>query len=191
MHADRTNRIALTLLGLLFLVTGVAGLITSVGGFGTGFSHRTLSDNRVSRYIGDNGHWLWPLGAVLAASIALLALRWLIALLFSGDRAGDLPIKTEDRAAGRTTLRPYALSNALTTEIGSYRGVDSAKARVIGDAYSPQLVIAVTANPSANIAALRHRIETHALAHARHAMNQPDLLIQLDLDVSHSTPQRV
>jgi hypothetical protein len=191
MHADRTNRTVLTLLGLLLLATGVAGIITSVGGFGTAFSHRTLFDNRVSRYIGDHGHWLWPLAAVLAAIIALLALRWLIALLFTGDRAGDLAVTTADRTTGRTTLRPGALSNALTTEIESYRGVDSAKARVIGDAYRPELVVAVTANASTDLAALRHRIETVALAHARHAMDQPDLPIQLDLDISHSTPRRV
>jgi hypothetical protein len=191
MHADRTNRSMLTVLGLLLVLTGVAGLITSDGGFGTQFSHRTLFDHPVSRYIGDHGHWLWPLAAVLAALIALLALRWLIALLFSGDRAGDLLVKVEDRRAGRTTLRPGALSDAVSAEIESYRGVDSAKARVLGDAHNPQLVVSVTADSTTDVAALRQRVEADALAHARQALDSPDLPIQLDLNVSRNSSRRV
>jgi hypothetical protein len=191
MHADRTNRSMLTVLGLLLVLTGVAGLITSVGGFGRQFSHRTLFDNPVSRYTGDHGHWLWPLAAVLAALIALLALRWLIALLFSGDRAGDLLVKVEDRRAGRTTLRPGALSDAVSAEIESYRGVDSAKARVLGDAHNPQLVVSVTADSTTDVAALRQRVEADALAHARQALDSPDLPIQLDLNVSRNSSRRV
>jgi hypothetical protein len=187
MHADRTNRIMLTLFGLLLLFTGVAGLVTSVGGFGKTFSHRALFENRVSRWIGDHGHWLWPLAGILGLVVALLALRWLVALLFSGDRAGDLYIKTEDRRAGRTTLRPGALSDAISTEIESYRGVDTAKARVLGDPGDPHLAIAVTANADANVAALRHRLETGALSHARQALGVPHLPIQLDLDLSRTT----
>ena len=45
MHADRTNRTVLTLLGLLLLLTGAAGLVASVGGFGKAFSHTALFDN--------------------------------------------------------------------------------------------------------------------------------------------------
>jgi len=191
MHADRTNRTVLTLLGLLLLLTGAAGLVASVGGFGKAFSHKALFDNRVSRWIGGHGHWLWPLAAVLGAIAALLTLRWLIALLFSGDRAVHLAVRTEDCTAGRTTLRPGALSDAVSTEIGSYRCVDSAKARVLGDDHNPHLVVAVTTHGDADVAALRHRIETDALTHARQVLDQPALPIQLDLDVSRNTTQRV
>jgi hypothetical protein len=54
MHADRTNRVALTAFGLLVLVVGVAGMITSVGAFGDSFSRRTLFANRLSEYIGQH-----------------------------------------------------------------------------------------------------------------------------------------
>ena len=52
MHADRTNRVALTLFGLLVLLAGAAGLTASTGVFGAAFSKRTLFANRVSTYIG-------------------------------------------------------------------------------------------------------------------------------------------
>ena len=63
MHADRTNRVALTLFGLLVLLAGAAGLTASTGVFGTPFSKRTLFANRVSTYIGHHGTWVWPAAA--------------------------------------------------------------------------------------------------------------------------------
>ena len=60
MHADRTNRVALALFGLLVLAAGAAGLAASTGAFGAPFSRRTLFDNQVSDYFGHHGGWLWP-----------------------------------------------------------------------------------------------------------------------------------
>ena len=39
MHADRTNRVTLALLGLLVLAAGGAGMAASTGGFGVGELH--------------------------------------------------------------------------------------------------------------------------------------------------------
>ena len=55
MHADRTNRVALAILGFLLLAVGVAGLVASLGGFGTEFAEKTLFTNRVSRYFESTG----------------------------------------------------------------------------------------------------------------------------------------
>lgn len=41
MHADRTNRFALTLFGLLVLLAGAAAMTASAGVFGAAFSKRT------------------------------------------------------------------------------------------------------------------------------------------------------
>ena len=49
----------------------------------------------------------------------------------------------------------------------------------------------MTAARSADLAALRHRIESHALSHARHALGEPGLPVQLDINVSNRTPERV
>ena len=66
MHADRTNRVALTVFGLLVLLAGAAGMAASLGGFGTAFSSRVLFANRVSSYIGQHGTWLWAAAAFCA-----------------------------------------------------------------------------------------------------------------------------
>jgi hypothetical protein len=182
MHADRTNRFVLTLFGLLVLLIGAAGLATSVGAFGKSFSHRTLFDNRASTYVGDHA-WVWYAAAGVCFVIALLALRWILALLISTDRAGDIPIPVA-MSDGTTVLQPAAIIGALTREISTYHGVDNAHGRIIGDGAAPELVVEVTARQSADLHALHQRIEEEAFAHARQALDQESLPIKLDLDVS-------
>ncbi len=189
MHADKTNRTMLLLLGLILLVGGVAALLTNQGVFSKPLADKALFDNAISRYIGDNGTWLWPLFAVVCAVVALLCLRWIVALLTSTDRAGDMTLPG-DKAAGRTTVKGSAFTTALVTELETYRGVDSAHARLVGDDNTPDLVVGVTAMGSVDIGTLRRRVETEALAHARQALDRPDLPIRLDLDVSRKTPDR-
>ena len=147
MHADRTNRFALALFGLLVLAAGAAGLTASLGGFGTAFSRRTLFANQVSAYIGQHGTWVWPAAAFVCLLIALAALRWMLALLISTDRAGDITIPGS-KDHGTTILQPAALTGALAREIGTYHGVDAAKGRIIGDPHHPQIVLTVTAKQS-------------------------------------------
>jgi hypothetical protein len=185
MHADRTNRVALIVFGLLTLAAGVGGMAASTGVFGTAFSRGTLFANRVSGYIGDHG-WVWYAAAGVCLVITLAALRWIVALLISTDRAGDIPIPVASRQ-GTTILRPAALTGALAREIGTYHGVDAARARIVGDAAAPEVVIAVTASQTADLHALHQRIETEALSHVRHAVSNTSLPIQLDLDISRRT----
>ena len=116
MHADRTNRFALTVFGLLVLLAGAAGMAASVGGFGTAFSRRTLFGNQVSAYIGQHGTWVWAAAAPYACCIALAALRWILALLVSTDRAGDLTVPGS-KDHGTTEMPPTALTGALAREI--------------------------------------------------------------------------
>ncbi|HEY3956288.1 MAG TPA: alkaline shock response membrane anchor protein AmaP [Streptosporangiaceae bacterium] len=183
MHADRTNRFALGLFGLLILLAGAVAMTASVGGFGTAFSGRALFDNRASSYIGANGTWVWAAVAFVCLLLFLAALRWLLVLLVSTDRAGDITIPGS-KDQGTTILPPAALTGALAGEIESYHGVDAAKGRVIGEASDLQVVLTVTAAQTADLPALRRRLETQALAHARRALGQAGLPIQLELDVS-------
>jgi hypothetical protein len=189
MHADRTNRIMLILFALALTAAGVAGALAGFGVFGRATKHDVLVSDEVSNYFGRHGDWLWPAIAVAAAIIALLALRWLLALLFSTDRSGDLPL-TGDRSAGRTTLSAAALTDAVASEIDSYPGVHSARARLIGDPLAPTLVITATLEESADLPGLRRRIEANAVRHARQALDNPELPVRLDLTISSRQAQR-
>ena len=180
MHADRTNRVMLTAFGLLLIAAGGAAMAASTGVFGTSFSQRSLFDNRASAYFSHHGGWLWPAIAVAFLLIALACLRWILALLASNDRAGDIIIGSSTDE-GTTILRPKALVDALTSEVSAYRGVDSAKGRVIGDGRAPEVVLKVITSPAADLLALHHRIEAEAFAHARQVLGDPSLPIQLEL----------
>jgi hypothetical protein len=190
MHADRTNRVILTLFALLLIVAGLAAGAASLGLFGRFTQHSRLMVNPTGRFFGAQGAWLWPVIAVVALIVVILALRWLIALLFSTDRASDLPIGPKGRA-DQTTLAPHALTEAVAQEIESYRGVDSTRARLVGDPGSPRLIVTATLEQTADLAALRRRIETEALTHARSALDSPALPVQLDLTVTARRATRV
>jgi hypothetical protein len=190
MHADRSNRVTLILLAVLLTAVGAAGGAASVGAFGTRVPHTPVIDNRVGSYIGAQGLWFWPAAAGLALIVVLAALRWLLALLFSTDRSGDLTFP-EDRSAGLTTLDAGALTEAVRQEIESYRGVHAARARLIGDPDDADLVVTATLEETADLAALRQHIESGALAHAREAVGNPSMPIHLDLRVTSKRATRV
>jgi hypothetical protein len=179
MHADRTNRVVLIVFGVLIFAAGAAAMAASVGVFGHGLSHHTLLANRVGSYVGQHG-WIWPAAAGVCLLIGLVVLRWVAALLLATDRAGDIDLAARGDQ-GTTIIRPAALIGALAGEISSYHGVDTAKGRLIGDGRDPELVLTVTTATSADLAALRRRIETEAIAHARQALGQPSLPVRLDL----------
>ena len=180
MHADRTNRVALTLFALLLLAVGGAGMAASTGVFGAAFSGRALLANQAGRYIGQHSSWLWAAVAAACLLLALACLRWLLALIASTDRTGDIIIPGSNEA-GATILQAAALTDALTTEISTYHGVQTARGRVTGDRRDPHIILTVTPAPSAELPALHHRIETEALTHARQAISKPSLPVQLDL----------
>jgi hypothetical protein len=190
MHADRTNRVMLLVLAGLLIAAGLGAGAASLGIFGTVAQQSRLMDNPVGHFIGSEGAWFWPVAAAAAAILVVLALRWLLALLFSTDRAGDLPIRSPGQA-GRTTLAAGALTEAVAEEIETYLGVDSARARLIGSGLDPELVVTATLEETADLTAVRQRIETGALTHARSALDNPSLPIQLHLAVTASPRARV
>jgi hypothetical protein len=192
MHADRTNRAFLTILCLLLLLGGAALIVagTATNLYGAHFSRRHLLDNPAAQYAGTHSNWFWPAIAFLAFLLALLALRWLAAVLRPQPRTGDIDI-TAAVATGRTHLDSGALRDALTGEIETYRGVDNARVQVLGSSDAPRLAVTIRATRDANLAALRRRLETRALQHARQALDAPGLPIHLDLDVTKQPGSRV
>ena len=88
-------------------------------------------------------------------------------------------------------MHPAALTGAVSREIETYHGANAPAPASWVTPASPELVVTVTAARSADLAALRHRIETEALTHARHALGKPEMPIQLDINVSNRTPERV
>jgi hypothetical protein len=189
MHADRTNRAALLVLGVLLLAAGLFGALAGFGVFGDRVKNERLVANPVGRYFGAHGGWLWPIVAVVAALAVALALRWLWLLLFSTDRVNELRLRGP-RDAGRTTVATAALTDAVRSEVAGYRGVERASARLIGDTLAPTLVIAAVLDRAVDADTLRRRIEDEAAAHARTALDDRALAVQVDLTLTDGDTPR-
>ncbi len=190
MHADRTNRVLLLVLGLLLLIAGAAGLLLGSWSFGTHRVDERLLDNGVSRFIGEQGSWFWPVAAAVAIVVAVLCLRWMVVILFSTPRLANIRIPA-GAGAGRTRLAASALGGALSGEIETYRGVHAARTSVQGEPSVPRLAISVSTNEDADLAALTERIITQAVAHARQALEIPALPVRLDITMTRRAGQRV
>lgn len=185
----RLDRVLLCLLGLLLSAAGVLGLLVGFGVLGGRLRARPVFDNVVSRYVGDNGAWLWPVIAVVGLLLGYLALRWLLAQL-RPTGVGDVELEP-GATTGHTSLVGAAVTDAVRRDISGYRGVAGISARLTGDGYDPHLHLRVTLDSRADVAAVRQRIEGSAVADARQAMDRPDLPVQLDLVVTDKKAARV
>ena len=177
--ADRLNRVLVALLGLLLLVGGVLTLVRSFAGFGARLADDQLLSGAETRFVERYSPWSWTVVAVVAALVALLALRWLLAQLRT-DRIGPMQLEPDPRG-GATTLHPSAVATAVCEEIESYRGVKSARAKLLHDPRRPDLVLSVDLDERADVAATRARIEADAVAHTRQTLGLDDLPTRLTL----------
>lgn len=185
----RLDRFLLLLAGLLLTAGGVFALLVGFGVFSNRLRHKPVFTNTVGTFFGNNGRWLWPVIAIILLLIGYLALRWLLAQL---RPTGVRELQVEpDTTAGRTTVTGVAVTDAISHEIDSYRGVAAARARLTGTDSDPQLNLRVQLDDRADVTALRDRIETSAIAHARQALNAPQLPVRLDLVVTGKKAARV
>lgn len=185
----RLDRVLLLGLGLLLTAAGVLGLLVGLGVFGAPSPDKPVFDNVVGRFVGDNGAWLWPVIAVAGLLLGYLALRWLVGQL-RPTAVRDLQLEPRS-TTGQTGLVSSAVTDAVTGEISRYRVVSSAGARLTGDELDPELRLRVQLDARADVAAIRRRIETEAVARVRQALDRPEMPVRLDLVVTDRRAARV
>lgn len=173
-RVDTANRLALTLLGALLLVAGGLGLALSFRAFG---ENPPLLPQRMRDFARDQP-WFWWAIAAGCLLVALLALWWLIAQL-RVDRATRLDLTTNDRD-GLTVVHSSALTDAVKTEAEALRGVSSASAH-LREARGRRLSLAVDLTDYADIVQVRHSLEDEIVDHARQAVGDPDLPVDIEL----------
>jgi hypothetical protein len=184
----RANRLILTLLGLILLLAGVAGLLAGLGVFGSTLEQEAVLSARVDRFVERHG-WFWPALAAVAAVVALLALWWLLIQLRTNRlREVDLRPEAQD---GNTRMPTNALRDALEEEIESYRGVIRARTRFTGSPVAPRLTLRVAIDGRVPAREIVRRLDTEALAHARTALGTPTLPTELELVLPRTTRRDV
>lgn len=185
----RLDRFVLLLVGALLTAAGVLALLTGFGVFGNALRQRPVFDNVVGRFFSANGQWLWPAIALLMLLLAYLAYRWLRGQLRpTSVRELELEPTSDD---GRTSLAGVAVTDAIAGEIETYRGVVGVRSRLTGTDTEPELRLRVELEDRADLAALRTRIESQAIARARRALDAPQLPVRLDLVTTAKRGARV
>ena len=186
-RANVINRIVLTVLGLLLLTVGGFGLALSFGAFGASRADNPVLPDEVRTYP-DGRPWFWWAVAGALLLIAVLALVWLLAQLKT-DRTTRLELTTNAQD-GYTTLHASALTNAVEDEVLGITGVSNASANV-REHRGKRLFLRVELAESADINAVRTRIENEVVAHLREGVGDPGFAVTIELRPGTSkTPQR-
>jgi hypothetical protein len=174
-RVNGVNRTIEGLLGLVLLAAGGLGLALSFGAFGAG--RRPLLPQGMRDFARDQP-WFWWAVAGGCVVLALLGLRWLLAQ-FSTDRVGRLDLTADDRD-GLTTVHAGALTEAVETEAENVRGVAGASAS-LRDQRGRRLRLVVDLTDYADIAEVRRVLEERVVGHARQAVDDPDLPVDIEL----------
>jgi len=169
---DRINAAALTLLALVLVGVGAYGLARGYGAFGEGPAAGPVLGADIRDVVSRNASWFWPLAAVVALLLAWLGLRWLLAQI-SSPTVSRLTVLSD--GPGRTELSASGATSALAREIENYPGVRSARARLMSDHPTPDVEVTVDVHDDTDVPALRRRIEEHALARFRNALELAEL----------------
>ncbi|WP_280419106.1 alkaline shock response membrane anchor protein AmaP [Nocardia carnea] len=171
----RLNRILLALLGIALLAAGAFALAAYSGWPGWVDPDTPLVPGTAAP-----PDWVFWLVITGATVLGLLCLRWLVAQLFRMPRPVSWRVEA-DGSAGRTLLSSRTAATAVAADIESYSEVHTAHAWLAGHRATPELHLAVTAEPGADIARLRDRIHDEAVARLRRALDVGELPIRLEL----------
>lgn len=185
---DRLNAAVLTLLALALIGVGAYGLARGYGAFGDARAADPVLTDDARDFVSRNRDWFWPLAAGLSLLVAWLGLRWLVAQL-STTTVAHMPVRAD--GPGTTELAGAGATSALARDIEEYPGVRSASARLIGDHPVPEISVTVDVHDDADIAAVRRRIEEHALVRFRRALELTKLRSQIHLRLAERTGRAV
>lgn len=174
-RVNGVNRTVEALLGLVCLATGALGLAVSFGAIGDSEGPVLPQEMRDFAKLQP---WFWWAAAAGCLLLSLLGLLWLLAQLRT-DRVSRMDLTTDGRE-GLTTVHTRALADAVEAEVESVRGVAGASASVI-DRGGRRLTVTVDLDEYADIPAIRRTLEERVVGHARQAIDDPDLPVDIEL----------
>lgn len=174
----RLNRTLLAVVGIILLAGSAFALLTAFG-----VLRLLRRDQPLTPPILSLPTWASYVAVVAAVLLGLLCLRWLIAQTQRQPKTGVWRLEDEP-SGGATRLDAQSAVDPLVEEVESYPGVHRASARLSGTASRPMLHLVVGCEDTADITALRRRIDSEAVPRLRQALDLPvlpaDLLLRLD-----------
>jgi hypothetical protein len=179
----RVNRLFIALFGLVLLLLGLGALGLGLGVLNPAAEHQPVLNSTADSWLAAHS-WMWWVIAGAGAVIALVCLWWLVA---QGRSNRIATLRVEDQSQdGRTSMSAGALTDALEQEVGSYRGVDRARAHLSGSPSRPRLSLTVGLDGRINVADVQQRITTEAITHARQALSADTLPTRVEFTLPRS-----
>ncbi|KAA9166307.1 alkaline shock response membrane anchor protein AmaP [Amycolatopsis acidicola] len=165
----RLNRTLLALIGLVLLAAG-AFLVTTYYGW------LRLIDRERPLVPGTELPPTWVLYVVAAGAVVLglLFLSWLSAQALRRPKTSTWRWESVE-SQGRTDLAASVAVAPFEGEVGGYLGVQSADAVLSGSQDRPTLLVKVTAEPEADLTAVRERIVTDGVPRLKQALDLDEL----------------
>lgn len=192
--AARLNRAWLTVIGVLLLLTGLAGLLIGTGLLQPTAAAAGLTISRptpTSKMFGAATAsafglvWVIVVTVVVAVIVGLLGLAWLAAQIPRTNQAK--PFRLHDTAeTGLTRCAPSVLTKAVESQIEALPGVQHAAAILRGTASQPDLTVKVTAGDRTNIPQLLDTLQNRIGADLGAALDTHlhRLGVQIEIDTT-------
>lgn len=190
--ASRLNRTWLTILGVLLLLAGAAGVLLSTGraaslarqtglGWVPPAPGRRLFGAAAAGAFGLT--WVVVLTALVAVVLGLLGLAWLVAQVPRANAAKPFRLH-DDARTGLTRVESDALADAVETQVRSLPGVGAASAVIRGSGAEPDLTLKVTVDDRTDIAALVSRLHDEVATDLGDALDTPLRRLGVQVEVS-------
>ncbi|PPJ24123.1 alkaline shock response membrane anchor protein AmaP [Nocardia nova] len=171
----RLNRALLALIGLALILVGAYAILAHAG-----MLHWVDRDAPLVPGTAEPSQWVFVAVVAGAVVVGLAALRWLAAQFARLPARMRWHIGTAGNA-GETLMDSNVAAAPVATDIESYPEVRSARARLSGPGGAPHLHLVVTAEPDADLTALRRRILSDAVNRLRQALEVDAVPVSLEL----------
>lgn len=197
-HAAGLNRFWISVVGLVLLLAGAAGLVIATGqlaplGRAVGLDlDRPSPDRKVFGSATASAFglsWVVLVVAVVGAVLALLGLAWLIAQVPRTNAARPLRLE-DDSEHGLTRCAPGVVTDAVEAQIADLPGVESVSAVLRGDAARPDLTVKVTAGDRSDIGRLLQQIEAGPVRDLGDALDAQVRRLGVQVEVGSSARRR-
>lgn len=179
---DSSNRLVVTVIGLILVGVGGYGLARGVGAFGPGTAVEPLVDRGLRSSLSEQAGWVGGAATFVAVLAAWVGWRWLRLQLAPSSTLARLTVG--DGQGGRTSVDGGALCEAVARDLGSSPHVAGARARLAGGSGAPGLELTAEMAAGADPQAVRAHVADHVLPRARTALGRDDLTAHVRLHVA-------
>lgn len=182
------ERWLISVLGLLALLAGLAGLVVGAGWLGTFRAQRPILDPVVSGWVQGAGGLAIPVAIVVGIVLLGLGLWWLRRAL----RPETKPDMRLDRGPGGSAIvTAHAVTQAVRADAETVSGVSRARARMAGNSWQPGLRLTLSMEEDANLRRAWEELDTKVLSRARQALDTDPMPTTIRLDLERFPHQRV